>query len=59
MELNTVFADSARLIIHSDVKHPLTFSWRSLNRRGHTRGCPLSGIGEKLSTHPTDRGEEI
>lgn len=37
------------------LNHPLTFSWKSLNRQGHSHGCPLSGIGEKLSTHPTDR----
>lgn len=53
--------DSKSLIIHTDMKlnHPLTFSWKSLNRQGHSHGCPLSGIGEKLSTHPTDRGNGI
>jgi len=35
--------------------YPLTFSWKSLNRQGHSHGCPLSGIVEKLSTRPIDR----
>lgn len=37
--------------------HQLTSSWKSLNRQGHSHGCPLSGIVEKLSTHPTDKGK--